>query len=657
MDRSHFTRIEWPARLVAGAVSGLWGSASAALILWGAWMLPVLGLVINGAVPWAGVGTVALLGVIAGAVYGLLRPAPGIRPLTSALGGLALGAVMWVLGALVAIPLILGLPAVPADPRSQWPTLAAFVAYGLATAMAYELAVGRMARRHQDRHGDHAETRQQRRARRHGAAAAWSPLAITLTLTGLAAVTAVLLLRGAHTTDPAALAVRPGFRAEVVAKGFTFPTSLAWGPEGVLYVGESGYSYGPKESVARVVAVEVGEAAGRGGAGGGDAALASLVEVASGFEGPLNGLAYRDGLLYVSHRGKVTVLHPDDGAQNERRDLVTGLPSWGDHHNNELAFGADGYLYLGQGTVTNAGVVGSDNFVYAWADRRPWLADIPSREWRLAGHNYSDVDLRTANPVDRVNTGAFAPFGVTRSPDETIPSQTPASGTILRIDPATGAMTVYADGLRNPYGLAVGPGGELYASNLGYDDRGVRAVRQSPDWVLRIEQGAWYGWPDYAGDVPLTDPRFESRRGVDRRPLLSDPPPVAAPLATLEPHVNPMKLAVSPGGAWGDAGGIYVAAFGDVDPLTEELPAPVPTGVLRIDPADGSVEWFLRNQAGGRAARWGAGLKRAIAVLFAPDGSAMYLLDFGQIDTTDLAPNPIPGTGVLWRIVPDEGGP
>lgn len=48
-----------------------------------------------------------------------------------------------------------------------------------------------------------------------------------------------------------------------------------------------------------------------------------------------------------------------------------------------------------------------------------------------------------------------------------------------------------------------------------------------------------------------------------------------------------------------------------------------------------------------------SGIKRAIACEFAPDG-ALYVLDFGQLETTDLAPNAIPRTGVLWRIVPQK---
>lgn len=120
---------------------------------------------------------------------------------------------------------------------------------------------------------------------------------------------------------------------------------------------------------------------------------------------------------------------------------------------------------------------------------------------------------------------------------------------------------------------------------------------------------------------------------------------------------NPYGLAVSPGGAFGDEGGIYVALFGDARPLTENLPTSLATQVVRVDPATGEYRTFLQNRGNQpRAGRYGPGLKRVIALTFAPDAAALYVLDFGQIETTDLAPNAIPMTGTLWRIVLEGAG-
>ena len=177
---------------------------------------------------------------------------------------------------------------------------------------------------------------------------------------------------------------------------------------GEIYVAESGYAYGPKETDARVLRVSP---------------AGTIHEVAGGFNGPLNGLALRDGKLYLSHRGKITAF---DLESEVREDLVTGLPSLGDHQNNDLIFGSDGALYFGQGTATNAGVVGSDNFVYAWADRYPKFHDFPSRNFTLTGENYEALDLSTPEPSDKKSTGAFAPYGVNRQKGEVVQATIPA---------------------------------------------------------------------------------------------------------------------------------------------------------------------------------------------------------------------------------------
>lgn len=44
-----------------------------------------------------------------------------------------------------------------------------------------------------------------------------------------------------------------------------------------------------------------------------------------------------------------------------KEDIISGLPSQGDHHNIQVIFGRDGKMYFGQGTATNSGVVGLDN--------------------------------------------------------------------------------------------------------------------------------------------------------------------------------------------------------------------------------------------------------------------------------------------------------
>lgn len=596
-------------RILWGLLAGIIGGLAGAMILWGSWLLPSLGLLLTRADIINGISALLIFGAAGGILYALVVGERRLRLFNTILAGLLLGVILWVVGVLILIPVILGFPPQLTNPLDHWTPLLAFSFYGIIAALLY----GRWALR--------------------------QPVLRTYLALGLvilAGILAPVMLRAAVSTDPGALDLPEGYRAEVVAKGFTFPTTLLIDENENIYVAEAGYAYGPKTTLARVLRVMKN---------------GHVEEVARDFEGPINGLALKGNMLYISHRGKITEINLES---KERRDLVKDLPSLGDHQNNDLIFGEDGALYFGQGTATNAGVVGSDNFVYAWADRYPDFHDFPSRTFVLTGENYESPDLSTPGPADTKTTGAFAPFGQKREEGEEVEGVIPASGAIHRLDLETEELSIYADGLRNPYGLTLGDDGTIYATNLGYDDRGERAVKGSPDWVVKIKEGAWYGWPDYAGTLPLTDERFASDRGANLKPLIKDPPAVEPPLVELPPHYSPMKLDWAPAGF--KLQGLFVAVFGDGQPLTEDLREQVPTGVLRIDPESGEYEWFLKNKEKPRAGRLGDGLKRAIDVKFDEEGQSLYVLDFGVMEFTDFSPNAIPRTGVLWKIERSDSG-
>lgn len=133
------------------------------------------------------------------------------------------------------------------------------------------------------------------------------------------------------------ISVPAGFRVDLYAEGLDNPTSLAFGPDGRLYVSQLN---------GRISAVTDADNDG----------LGDRVEVfAEGFASPL-GLAWRGGELYVSSRGTVSVVRDTDGdgRADVRNDIITGLPS-GRHQTNGLAFGPDGRLYIGQGSTDDHG--------------------------------------------------------------------------------------------------------------------------------------------------------------------------------------------------------------------------------------------------------------------------------------------------------------
>ena len=369
----------------------------------------------------------------------------------------------------------------------------------------------------------------------------------------------------------------------MVAKGLTYPTSIAVGEDGTVYVAESGYAYGPKPSEARILKVSP---------------EGSTAELDDNFEEPINGLAISEETLYISHRGKITTFC----LQSEQREaLLTGLPSVGDHQNNDIIVEPDGIIYFAQGTTTNAGVVGSDNFLYAWADRYPEVHDIPSRDLTLTDQMYTDVVPDTVDPTDK----SFCPLrNNTRAGRN---CERPGTGRWCHSSSHTGGKMT---GSRSPYGLCKTDDDHMYAINLGYDDRGVRAVRSSRDWLVWVKEGSWYGWPDFAGVESLTHERFASERGQNRKPLISDPPEVAPPLARFPPRYSPIKIGTAPE-EFGLGDRLLVAVFGDADPLSADLEEPVPAGVLSVNRFTGDYEWFAKNSEQPRYGRLGAILKES----------------------------------------------
>lgn len=78
---------------------------------------------------------------------------------------------------------------------------------------------------------------------------------------------------------------------------------------------------------------------------------------ASGYYIPL-GLTVHPitGDVYVSYQGAIAILKDSDGdgKSDSNHTLVENLPSTGRHQNNNLEFGADGWLYMGLGSTCDA---------------------------------------------------------------------------------------------------------------------------------------------------------------------------------------------------------------------------------------------------------------------------------------------------------------
>lgn len=442
--------------------------------------------------------------------------------------------------------------------------------------------------------------------------------------------------------NPAEALLEPGFAAEVVTQNLVYPTSMEFDDQGTIYIAEAGFAFGDQTAPARVLMI---------------GPQGIPIVVADHLNGPVNGLLWYQNRLYISHRGKISVLE----GPLQVRDLVTGLPSLGDYSNTSMAVGPDGRIYFGVGAATNSGVVGLDNYRVGWLTKYPDFHDVPAHDVVLSGQVFETLDALTAlasGEARVVQTAPFYPFGRPSPRGAPVRGQVMASGSILRMQPDGSGLELFAWGLRNPMGLAFASDGNLLVSDQGYEERGSRPIAGAPDCLWMVRNGGWYGFPDFAAGLPVSDARFRPARGAAPSLLLQSHPTPEKPLATFSSGSGVAKFDFSPNELFGQ-GQIYLAMFGDLASQTPQPRQHVGYAVARVDTATWQVSPFFRARQTGLGPPGleyvaTAGPRRPIDVRFSPSGDSLYVVDFGAVGTVQTAlgttPRPYPGTGVLWRI-------
>lgn len=392
--------------------------------------------------------------------------------------------------------------------------------------------------------------------------------------------------------------------------------------------------------------------------------------------GPIGGLTVVSGRIYVTHRdahdrGVITAFDYD----GSHRTIVGDLPAQGDHSVTDIALAPNGRLFFGVGSATNAGVVGIDNL--RWLRDHRTFCDRPWNETYLLGRRFD-----TPNPfagifggTDIAVTAPFQPFG--NSIETRIPGASNGKPTaaIYSVDQDGGNLRVEAHGIRHPVGLGFNALGSLFFTNQGMKLRGTRPVRDDPDVLLRWVSGQWYGWPDFSANLlPIRDQRFQPpvemivKTGYRDLSFLIDhetsnltPPNPRGNLlgAQFRPLSGAAKFefvpASGPFSALRQAGNVAIVALsGDRAPLDNaglKLVGPVGYRVVQVNADDGTVSDFVRNTREHPASRTKdkLALERPIDVKFGPDG-AIYILDLGQVDYRQGAPQVKAGTGRVYRL-------
>lgn len=364
--------------------------------------------------------------------------------------------------------------------------------------------------------------------------------------------------------------------------------------------------------------------------------------IAEGFTPPLTGITYHDGAFYVSHKGSITRVTE----RGEKRDIVVGLPSFGDYSNGRVTVGPDGKLYFGQGTATNSGVVGLDN--RDWLLEHPYFCDYPARDIILTGENFVTESIVEGKKEPTI-TGAFSPFGRKSRSGELVRHILPGSGSVLRVNPDGSNLELVAWGLRLPICGQFDAAGRLYFTNQGMKNRGSRPIFQAPDELIQIEPNRWYGWPDYAGGYPITNPYFKPPDQPQPRFLIAYHPMIPPhPMINFPPYSGITGFAINHDPAFGPVGEFYFAEFGPTKRMIGNLPKPAGVGhrITKFNPDTGMLTPFVFNR-NYDALIGTIRLERPIDVLIGPD-HAIYILDYGIYN--EETSRPLPYTGSLWKV-------
>jgi glucose/arabinose dehydrogenase len=196
---------------------------------------------------------------------------------------------------------------------------------------------------------------------------------------------------------------------------------------------------------------------------------------------------------------------------------------------------------------------------------------------------------------------------------------------VQRFEADGGGQTTYISGVRNPCGLATNPDtGEIWAVVQERDGLGDRLV---PDYMVRLREGAFYGWPyAYMGQHP--QPGFASRAPEKVKQS-------KVPDLLFESHSSAMDLVFYDGNQFPPEyrGSAFVALKGSWNRSE-------PTGykVVRVPFKDGQPEGSYENFMTGfwvsghrRAEVWG----RPAAITVMKDGSLLVADD---------------QAGTIWRV-------
>ena len=273
-------------------------------------------------------------------------------------------------------------------------------------------------------------------------------------------------------TDDQKPIVPNGFEVNLFASGLSGPRILRVAPNGDVFAAES--------SAGRVVVLRPN---------GSSASEPSVF--ASNLVNPFGIAFYPPGpdpqWVYVGNTDSVVRFpyrNGDETARGPAEMIVPHLPVGG-HKTRDVVFSPDGkIMYVSVGSGSN---VGDSMEKMSVADAQKWQADRP-------------LGAAWGNEQGRAD--------------------------VLTFDPQGQSERIYATGIRNCVGLAVAPSsGTVWCSTNERDGLGDNVP---PDYITRVHEGAFYGWPWYYIGA------HEDPRHAGERPDLKDK--ITVPDVLVQPH-------------------------------------------------------------------------------------------------------------------------
>ncbi len=365
--------------------------------------------------------------------------------------------------------------------------------------------------------------------------------------------------------------VPAGFKIEPFAEGLRGPRQMRVAPNGDIFIAETG--------AGRIRVLRAADGSAR----------PSVDEIfASGLNEPFGIAFFPSGddpqWLYVADTDRVLRFHYRKGDTRTvamPESVVAELPhSYYGHSTRDIAFTPDNKrMLVSVGSASNdaEGMGSPPGGLQAWTSQHPLGASWGSE-------------------ADRAGVLVFDPDGKNAG--------------------------VFATGIRNCVGLAVHPRtGDVYCSTNERDRLGDNLV---PDYVTRVRQGAFYGWPwFYIGDN-------EDPRHAGERPDLKGK--ISVPDVLLQAHSASLGLTFYNGNAFPPeyVGDGFAAEHGSWNRSKR-------TGykVIRIRLKDGvptgEYEDFVTGFVVNNSEVWG----RPVGVAVAHDGALLVSED---------------GNGTIWRI-------